>query len=205
MNRADMTEADDRTMHGRTGAAWMAGGALWLAAGIAGAGHHGWRFDAVEALWIAADLLLLAGLLGLRRIRPYRTSRAGDIGAGIAIAGRVIFLAAELVSVVQRNDENALLPLGALLSAVGMLVLGIAIARAGRWQGAPRFGPLVMGIYPFLVMFPLLVASGGDPPIAAITGWGVAAIIVGVAVLARAATVGDDHAMTARPPTTAQA
>ncbi len=205
MSRMDGTGTDDRRMHRRTAAAWMAGGALWLAAGVGGSGHHGWRFDVFEALWITADLLLLAGLLGLRRLRPYRTSRAGDIGTGIAIVGRVVFVAAETVSLVQQTDENVLLPLGALLSALGMLALGVAIARGGVWQGLPRFGPLVMGLYPFVVMFPLLAASGGNPPVAAITGWGLAAVVVGAAVRAHVATVRDGQQVTPWPSTTARA
>ncbi|MDQ6837205.1 MAG: hypothetical protein M3137_02380, partial [Actinomycetota bacterium] len=50
--------------------------------------------------------------------------------------------------------------------------------------GPTRFGPLVMGLYPFVVMFPLLAASGGNPPAGAIAGWGAAAIILGIAALA---------------------
>jgi hypothetical protein len=168
------------------GALWLAGGAMWLAVGATGGGQHGWRFDAQEALWIMADLLLLAGLLGLRQLRPYGGSRLGDVGMGIAIAGRLVFIAAEVLSLVQHTDENPLLPLGAVLSAIGMVALGVAVARAGVWTGISRFGPLAMGLYPFVVMFPLLAASGGSPPLAAIACWGLGAVVVGASVLAQA-------------------
>lgn len=191
MARARGNGSDTRAAPTRTGALWLAGGAAWLAAGLVPSGQHGWRFDAVEALWILADLLLLAGLLGLRRIRPYRDARLGTIGMGIALAGRVVFLAAELTSLAQQSDENVLLPLGALLSALGMLALGIAVARGDVWTGLARFGPLVMGLYPFVVMFPLLAASGGSPPLGAIAGWGVTAAVLGIAVMAGPIPIGD--------------
>ncbi len=166
----------------RTGGMWMAGGALWLAAGIVDGGS-------VEAIWIVADLLLLAGLVGLGQLRPYGRSRLGHLGLGVAIIGRLVFVAAELVSMAQHNDENVLLPIGALLSALGMLAVGTAVARGGVWRGASRFGPLVMGLYPFVVMFPLVAANGGQPSVGGIAGWGLAAVVLGVAVLAQDSTV----------------
>ncbi len=187
------TNTGDRARFGRTGGLWLAGGAVWLAAGAIPAGQHGWRFDAVEALWIVADVLLLAGLLGLRMLRPYGQRRLGSIGMSIALIGRIVFIAAEVLSVGQQTDQNGLLPLGAVLSAVGMVAVGIAVARSGGWRGVARFGPLTMGLYPFVVMFPLLAASGGEPPIAAITGWGLAAVVVGLATLAQATPARDVH------------
>ncbi len=169
----------------RTGGLWLAGGVVWLAAGVLGNGLHGWRFDTAEALWIAADLLLLGGLIGLRRLRPHRDSRLGDIGIAVAILGRVVFVAAELISVAQQSDDNAVLPIAALLSGAGMIAYGISVLRAGIWEGPSRLGPLAMGLYPFLVMFPLVAANNGKPSIPAIAAWGiVAAVAIGVGTLA---------------------
>jgi hypothetical protein len=39
-----------------------------------------------------------------------------------------------------------------------------------------------MGLYPFVIMFPLLAASGGNPPEGAIAGWGIAASLVALTV-----------------------
>lgn len=169
----------------RTAAAWVAGGAVWVAAGAVGADLHGWAFTGIEVLWIVADLFLLAGLLGLRPLHPDGGSRLGRWGLNLAIAGRVVFIAAELVSILSRTDENPLLPLGAVLTAVGMVTFGIAVVRARVWRGVPRVAPLLMGIYPFAVMFPLLAASGGKPSTPAIAGWGATAIVLGVALATR--------------------
>lgn len=182
---ADATLAD----HRRTGALWVAGGLLWLAAGALGSGLHGWRFDAAEALWIISDLLLLGGLLGLRSLHAQGDSRLGAIGMTVALIGRLAFIAAEVVSLAQHSDENALLPIAALLSAAGMLAYGIAVVRAGVWRGPSRFGPLAVGVYPFVVMFPLVAANDGNPSLPAIAIWGlVGAVAVGSAAFAAGGT-----------------
>lgn len=169
----------------RTAGLWLVGGATWLAAGALGSGLHGRQFDIAEALWISADLLLLGGLLGLRLLQADRQSRLGNVGLAVAIIGRVAFVAAELISLAQRSDDNALLPVAALLSAAGMVAYGLAVLRAGVWRGPCRFGPLAMGLYPFLVVFPLVAANNGKPSAPAIAAWGVvAAGAVGVATLA---------------------
>ncbi|MDQ6726694.1 MAG: hypothetical protein M3066_11100 [Actinomycetota bacterium] len=162
----------------------MAGGLLWLVTGALGAGLHGWQFNFAEALWIGADLLLLGGLIGLRSLRAHGRSRLGNVGMTVAIVGRVAFIAAELVSLAYRSDENALLPIAALLSAAGMLCYGVAVLRAGVWHGPSRFGPLAMGLYPFLVMFPSVAANNGNPSLPAIAVWGlVGAVGVGLGTL----------------------
>jgi len=51
-----------------------------------------------------------------------------------------------------------------------------------------------MGLYLFVVMFPLLAVSGGEPPVGAIAGWGAAAIVLGIATIA-------SPAVTANPAT----
>lgn len=181
----DVTSAN----HRRTGALWVGGGLLWLAAGALGSGLHGWRFDLDEALWIISDLLLLGGLLGLRSLGAHGTSRLGGIGMAVALIGRLSFIAAEAVSLAQGSDENALLPIAALLSAFGMLAYGIGVIRAGVWRGPSRFGPLAMGVYPFVVMFPLIAANEGNPSLPAIAIWGlVGAVAVGSATFAAGRT-----------------
>jgi len=153
-------------------------------AGALGSGLHGWRFNSAEALWIGADLLLLGGLIGLRGLRAHGGSRPGNVGPAPPV-GRVAFIAAELLSLAQQSDENALLPIAALLSAAGMACYGVAVLRAGVWHGPSRFGPLAMGLYPFLVMFPLVAANNGNPSLPAIAVWGLfGAVGIGVGTLA---------------------
>ncbi len=186
MQSSAPTNRDDSGTYRSTGPWWLVGGATWLVAGVLDGGLHGWRFDGVETLWILADLFLLAGLLKLAKLRPHGDSVLGKLGIGLAIMARLVFIIAEIVSFAQRSDQNALLPLGAVLTAVGMVAFGIAVARNHTWQGIARFGPLAMGLYPFLVMFPLLAANNGNPPQGAIAGWGLIAIAVGAAATSQA-------------------
>jgi hypothetical protein len=165
----------------RTASAWIAGGVLW-GAGAALDAASGWRFAAAETVWLAADAALLVGLIGLRRLHPHGTSKSGSRGLSIAVAGRVVFILAELLCVVTGTNENALLPLGALTTTVGMLAFGAAVARAGVWTGVARFAPLAMGVYPLACMFPF-VALTGEPNVAAIGIWGAFAALVGLATL----------------------
>ncbi len=160
-------------------ALWGAGGATWLIAGLVAGGS-------LEPIWIVADLLLLAAMVRLWMRgpgSPWRPTRAATVGLGLALAARVAFLAAELVAVVTGDDENVLLPLGAVGTAIGLVVLGAVIARRGQGSGPgmTRLAPLVAGVYPFVVMFPV-VAATGEPSVVAIAFWGVPMMLVGWAL-----------------------
>lgn len=184
-NSQNLHTEHQRAGYRRTAAFWVGGGLLWLITGALGSGLHGWRFNFAEALWIGADLLLFGGLIGLRNLRAHGLSRLGSVGMTVAIVGRVAFIGAELISLAQQSDENVLLPIAALLSAAGMLCYGFAVLRAGAWHGPSRFGPLAVGLYPFLVMFPLVAANDGNPSLPAIAIWGlVGAFGIGLGTLA---------------------
>ena len=159
-----------------TGLAWISGGLLWLIAGLV---HHG----SYEAIWLPADILLLLGLIGLWTLRLHGSARAGRIGLAIAVTGRGVLIAAEVVSIVQGSDENALLPLGALSSAIGLTIYGVSVLRQPAVGGALRFMPLIVGVYPFLTMFPIVIARSGDPSDVAISIWGAPMAALGLATL----------------------
>lgn len=98
----------------------------------------------------------------------------------MAIVARVVFLLGEADCLRTDTNESVLLPIGALLTSVGMLLLGSAVVLERAWHGWPRFGPLSMGVYPLLAMFPLAAATG-EPPSAAIGGWAFTFVAVGIA------------------------
>lgn len=184
------SDTASRTRYRWVGAAWALGGAAWLAGGLIAGGTY-------EAIWIVADLLLLSALAGLARLAPHGDGRLGRAGLAAATAGRVAFVAAEAIAAATGNDENPLLPIGALLTAVGMTAFGIAVLRARRWRGPARLAPLAMGVYPFVTMFPYVIASGGDPSVAAIAWWALPTVCVGIAVWAGSPT--NATAVTAAP------
>lgn len=165
----------------RTGTAWIVGGLAWLAAGLLQA-DVGWRFGTAAVVWFGADLLISAGLVGLLILRPHGRSRIGTAALVVALAARVAFAAGEIASLAAGNDEGPLIPLGALLTAVAMTAYGVTVFRRHRTGGSERWSFLVMGIYPFIAMFPVLAITGEPSPIL-IAGWGLPAACIGYATL----------------------
>ena len=180
MNRADQSRI--------TAAAWIIGGAAWVTNGLLGLdsvdGSRG--FYVSEVVWLGVHALVLFGLIGLLRHTP-RDDLLSRRGLALALVGRVVFLVAEIVAIVVADDEIALLPLAALLTAVGMTLVGIGILRSRRWVGWQRFAPLVMGVYPFVAMFPVVAVTGVRPDMS-VSLWGLTIVAVGVAMMTRSAT-----------------
>lgn len=159
-----------------TGWAWIGGGLLWLAAGLIDGGTQ-------QLIWLPADGLILLGLLGLWTLSLHDGARAAFVGLGIAVVGRVAFIAAEFVSIVQDSDENPLLPVGAVGTVIGLTIYGVSVVRRSPVPGQFRFIPLIAGVYPLATMFPLLLATGGEPSLVAIALWGLPMAALGIWVL----------------------
>lgn len=162
------------------GSAWVAGGALWLAAGLVH-DEAGSRFAAASTLWLAADVLIAAAIAALLVLRPHGASRAGAVALALALAARLSFGAGEIVSIVQGHDDNLLLPVGALLTALALTGYGAVLMRRRETPARVTWAFLAMGLYPFLVMFPV-VAATGEPSMLLIGLWGVPAAIIGIAL-----------------------
>lgn len=170
-----VTAMDNSRLRVTSAIAWIAGGGLWTLAGLVAGGS-------MEVLWIPADLLLFFALITTARLGLHERTKTGRAGLLIAVVGRVIFVLAEVLSVIQDKEQNALLPAAALLSAIGITLYGVGVLRAHRWSGHGRFIPLVAGLYPFAVMFPIVVASRGNPSETAIAFWGLPLAAVGAAL-----------------------
>ena len=115
------------------------GGAGWLANALLASAisqPHSVAFTITEVLWIIVQLLLLIGVVGLA-LSDAASGWFGGIALGLALLGRVDFVLAEIHSLSIGDDTSFLLPLGALITAVGMTLVGIAVLRANRW-GAGR-------------------------------------------------------------------
>lgn len=162
------------------GAAWLAGGVLWLAAGLLHDGT-GWRFDAASWLWLVADVCLAAGLVALFALRPHGTSRLGAAALAAAVVARGAFAGGEVLSLLDGHDDNPLIPLGALLTAVGMTAYGVVVLARGVLAGPARWCFLAVGLFPFVAMFPV-VAVTGEPATVLIALWGVPMALVGPAL-----------------------
>ncbi len=79
-------------------------------------------------------------------------------------------------------------PLGAFLNGFGMILVGIASIKANIWTGWKRYIPLILGLFPFVFMFPLVILTGARPP-AMIGLWGFPWLALGLASWQRAQEV----------------
>lgn len=113
-------------------------------------------FVPVSLLYAALHVLVIVGLLGLASSDAAGSNTAGRRGLAIAVGGTALLLAGELASLPIRHARvddmsaqvvGALFGLGCLISAVGFLVAGRAIARAGLWLGWHRWTVLIVGIW----------------------------------------------------------
>ncbi|MEP6625597.1 MAG: hypothetical protein ABJC79_14215 [Acidimicrobiia bacterium] len=171
--------------------AWGLAGLGWVTNGLLGldAADGTTGFYVTEAAWLPVHALVLVGLLGLRRAGVVGESAWGRAGLNLAIAGRVVFLVGEAVAIGLGHDESILFPVAAVSTGIGMLLAGVAVVRAQRWQGWRRLAPLAMGAYPFIFMFPILAVTGARPNLA-MSLWGLTFIAIGAALAVRLPTDG---------------
>lgn len=156
---------------------WIAGGALWVSAGLVYA-ESGWRFRAGSVTWLAADLLVIAGLLGLLRLQPHGSSRGATTALVTALAARVLFATAEVSGLVAGTENETLLPIAGLLTAVSSIAYGTLARGSDRRL---RTASVVMGLYFVVVMVPF-PAIAGETNSLAIAGWGIPAVLIGLTV-----------------------
>jgi hypothetical protein len=119
--------------------------------------RYPWSSDAfvpISLLWAFAHLLVIAGLLGLRRSGVAGPSTGATVGLSLAVAGTAVLLGAEFASLPFASEPasntgpaivGAAFGLGTLLSGIGMLLAGRAALRARRWDDWRRFTPLIAG------------------------------------------------------------
>jgi len=75
-------------------------------------------------------------------------------------------------------------PLGSLLYAIGFIIIGVISIKIKIWGGWKRFSPLFIGLFPFVMMYPLLAITG-NPPHHIIPLWGIAFLLFGLSAWLR--------------------
>lgn len=176
------------------GTAYAVGGAVWFVLATVVAVLFGVEpppesaaFAPIQVVWILLQLLLLFGFFGVRWSAGVGRGLFGTIAFGLGVLGHLVFVAAEIHSLVSGVTSD-IVALGALISAVGILLTGIAVLRAKQWQGWARWMPLLTGLYPWLLMFPFFVIADEPNPYA-IAGWGLVRLALGLAIRAQADVV----------------
>jgi hypothetical protein len=116
-----------------------------------------------EIVWGFSQVAFLVALMAFRRRPAVAGSRAGRIGATLALVGGLLFLGGHavcltfpdaLVSDAAGVTATSLFAVGSVLIAVGFLVAGTAVLRGGVWSGWRRLTPLAVGAW-MAVMIPL--------------------------------------------------
>lgn len=133
-------------------------------------------------LWSLGQIGILVILWHLYYWKIAGGSKWKAIGVAIAAAGALSYSSNYLFGYWFAMNTKLLLPLGALLSGIGMVVTGTQVLAGKRWPGFKGALPLLVGLYPFLVMFPLLVITG-HPDLVAIMGWGVPWLLLGMGMV----------------------
>lgn len=169
------------------GTAYAVGGALWFLLGTWLTVRFGGdpppassAFYQTQVVWLVVQALLLIGFFGLLWGGAVARSRFGLIAFGVGVLGHALFVVAE-VHGLSRGASSDLWALAALVSAIGLLLVGIATIRARRWQGWARFVPLLAGLYFFVGMLPF-VFFADEPNLFALGGWGLLRLAVGLAI-----------------------
>lgn len=118
---------------------------------------------ATSLTWMASQVLFVIALVAFARSGAVGRSRAGLIGARVTVVGGLVFVAAHAVSVIFRDarmdDPQGVTAIvlfagGSMLTAVGFIVSGVAVMRAGRWTGWRRYPALAVGAW-MICMVPL--------------------------------------------------
>lgn len=104
---------------------------------------------------------------------------------GLAVAGFGWALSAAAQWMLQADvdlAEQVLFPIATIAIGAGMVAAGIGVVRSGRWRGWRRWVPLLCGLYPFVVVFPVFAAVG-EPNFLVLSGWGACWLGLALALL----------------------
>lgn len=151
-------------------------------------------FFAEEVLLTIAHLLSAAGFLGALRLRAQGTGAAGRAGLWAAVAGLVGLSGAEFASGFiggeAMNSEivtavSTDFGITSMVFAIGAIVGGIAILRAGIWQGPWKWVVLATGVVIIVLMTPANISGSLPFRQGALLIWSLLFIPLGIDVARR--------------------
>ena len=132
----------------------------------------------------------LAAVVALALCGAAGTGWLAKVGLGLAGLGALILAVAEVITESSPGVSDSLFAVAPTFVGVGLILAGIAVLRTHRWSGWHRYVTLVLGIYVFAVMTPVIIASGGPPAVPALwalAGWEILWVLIALAVLGETA------------------
>jgi len=128
----------------------------------------------------AEHLLAVAGLIALWLSKACGDGLLAKAGIGLAVFAGLAWAPAEIIFRFSRSPAEFLFGLAVPLTAVGLIIAGIAMLRVQRWNGWQRFLPLAIGLYILIVLLPALALKFERD--LAIGMWGIGFVLLGVAI-----------------------
>lgn len=132
------------------------------------------------AAMTTSDLLLLAALFLLWRSPVRGVGRLSTAGALVGVAASAGVVAAEIALRINHDVGNQLFKVVGPVQALGLIVVGVGVVRAGFLVGWRRWPLLLTGLYVPLVLGPALAASGGEN-LPALGGFHLLVLVTGLA------------------------
>lgn len=124
-------------------------------------------FVFTELLWTVSHVLAVAGIIGFARSGLAGPSRLAHVGITLATVGLALMIPLEFGYVFAADSEvddlspmtlSTLFGIAIMLTALGMILAGIATIRSGGWSSWRRFVPVTCGVYG-VAMIPLVFTS----------------------------------------------
>lgn len=123
-------------------------------------------FTIIQVWFFIQHLGLILGLVGLWHSRAAGSSRSGWWGVVASVAGMLLLAMTELVAISAADDRypssrtdllDVMYGVSTILTGVGLIVAGVAVARSTTWSGWMRWLPLVTGVYVFVPLTPAIL------------------------------------------------
>lgn len=186
----------------RGAAANVAGGLLGIVLGLltalypAAVAETKWSYPfepalhlGVEVLVALSHALVLVGFLALLQAGATGTSRWGRIGMQIALVGFAALTLCELAGAAisgAEADSSAAANLesafgaASILIAIGSIIAGVAILRAGTFASPHSAAVLVSGIYMIVAVTPAMIAGDTTLTYLVLTVWSLLFVWIGL-------------------------
>jgi hypothetical protein len=114
-------------------------------------------------VFMSNHVLLLVGILGLAQSGAAGSSLLGRVGLWISLVGMATLTLCEVWAMTFATSSypgpgtdvlDTSFGVASILIGIGLILAGVAVARAGEWTGWRRFVALICGVAVFVIVIP---------------------------------------------------